>query len=261
MKRRSLKPALVTLVVILILAVMIGPQGLAAPIMVLAALLLGWLPSAARLWVAWHPPLAALLLFFLAAVVMIAGTHRFLCWLNMSFRKGEANPAVPRWPWRWTLCGFGALFCAMVGICSIVLTIHQVYWMSRSPEPLFTDSYRNKAMMKLAARVLLNQAQESDWDSLKTRAAFWQGEFPGRRSPLSEVIHPVWIDQDEHRLRGVILIPRHPLHRSEANFFIIQPGSDIITQSLDQLPQVLASFGIGGGDAIANRPPTSFIQQ
>jgi hypothetical protein len=244
----------VALAVFLFLTLLIGPQILAAPVMLLAALFLGWVPSAARLWRAWHPGLPSVLLFFLATAAMVAGTHRFLKWLNTAIQGEREEVAARPWPWKRTLCGFGMLFCALVAICSLVLTVHQVYWMSTSPDPLFSDPTRDRMATVIAATDLKRNAEESQWDSVKTRAAFFRTKSLTRQVAVAEVFRPVWIEQDDHRLRAVILIPRHPLQRASASFALVQPGANLKTERLETLPQVLASFGIVDASLTSTEP-------
>lgn len=71
----------------------------------------------------------------------------------------------------------------------------------------------------------------------------------------AETIHPVWIEKDSETLRAIVLIPRRPLIRAEARVVVLQPGTNYAV-GVDELPRVLASFGIGStGQAIQATPP------
>lgn len=79
MRRSLLRIAVLLLGVLLFFTLLIGPGLLAPPI----TLLIGWWPSAARLYKAWHPSPAALTLFTLAVIALVAGGHIFLRWLYL----------------------------------------------------------------------------------------------------------------------------------------------------------------------------------
>jgi hypothetical protein len=75
----------------------------------------------------------------------------------------------------------------------------------------------------------------------------------GNGQPATETIQPVWIEKDDHTLRAIILIPRRPLVRATASVSVLQPGTKIASHKLDELPQVLASFGIESTGQIPSR--------
>jgi hypothetical protein len=240
MKRIVLKLAGLPVVVLLFFILMIAPGLLAAPI----TLLIGWWPSMARWIKAWHPGSIGVALFVLAVVLMVAGTHWFLRWVYASARNPEAGRVPTAWRWRWTLCGFGVLTCSLLALCAMVLTVHQIHWFSTSSAPWFSDPFRERVRMLGVAVNLQKQADELQWDSLKTRECFRQksSTIPGQ--PAAEAIQPVWIEKDGHSLRGIILIPRRPLHRATARLVVLRPGTNYTTHRLEELPTVLASLGI-----------------
>jgi hypothetical protein len=92
---------------------------------------------------------------------------------------------------------------------------------------------------------LQKEADLLHWDSAKTRESFLQNDSAGSGQPAAETIQPVWIEKDDHSLRAIILIPRRPLFRASAWVSVLQPGTNVANYQLDELPQVLASFGIG----------------
>ncbi len=254
MSRALGRIAIAALVVLLAFIVLIGPGLLAAPI----ALFIGWVFSVARLLRSWHPSARSVLLFALATILLVAGTHGFMRWLY-SFPKRKEDSRLPSdWPWKWTLCGYGMTFCTLVAVGSLVLTTHQLYWLSKASDPLFTDPIRERLPSLVAARTLQNLAEEARWDIVKTRAAFWQQASAAGGQPAMETLQAVWIEQDGGRLRAVVLIPRRPLHRTRARVMVVQPGTNLVTRNLDELPQVLASFGIGN-IARASKTPVPLL--
>jgi len=252
MRRSLIRIAELVLGGMLVLTMLMGPGILAAP----ATLLFGWWPSSIRLIEAWHPHPNPVVLFALAVIVLVAGSHAFLSWLYLRSRGSHENAFPAKWPWKWTLCSFGVLFCALLAICSLVLTTHQLYWISRSSDPLFTDPFRQRIGMLKTAMTLQNAAQAAQWNRLKTREAFWKENSISASQPPAEVFQPVWIGDDEHRLSAIILIPRRPMHRARAKVTVLQPGTNLVTRSLDELPQVLGSFGIGSEIQTTKGKPT-----
>jgi hypothetical protein len=180
----------------------------------------------------------------LAIVVLVAGTHAFARWLYLHLRRGESS-FPPNWRWKWTLGGFGIVFCALAAIGSLVLTTHQVYWLSKSSEPLFADPFRERVGMWNVAEELQKKAEEVQWDAPKTQEAFWKATSLMTAQPVSETLQPIWVEQNDHQLRAIILVPRRPAFRDRARMAVVQQGTKLVYRKLDELPQVLASFGIG----------------
>jgi hypothetical protein len=252
MKRSLLRIAVIALAVVLFFILMVEPGLLAAPI----TLFIGWWASLIRFWKAWHSNAYAVWLFIFALVALVGGAHFFMRWLYASLRNKPENALPSQWPWKWTLCGCAMLFCALLAIFSVVLTTHQIYWISKSTDPLLADPFRERISILYAAKTLQKDAEELHWDSAKTRASFWQGKRASIGQPALEVIQPVWIEKDDHTLCAVILIPRRPMFRATTKLVVIQPGSDLAMRNLNELPQVLASFGIGNITEGSNRPTT-----
>jgi len=240
MRRGILRVAMFVISVCLFFILLIGPGLLNAPI----TLLIGWWSSAALLLRGWHPGSTGVVLFILAALFLVAGTHRFLNWVYTAQTTAD-NSALGGWRWKWTLCGFGGITCTLFAICAMVLTTHQLYWMSRSSDPLFTDPFRERVRRLRFALDLQKKAEELKWDTAKTRECFQQDSFIGSGRSAAEAVQPVWIERDERSLRAIILIPRHPLNRTAAGLTVLQPGSDPAKYGLDELPRVLASFNLG----------------
>jgi hypothetical protein len=253
MKRSFLRIGVMA-AILLVFVALVEPSILGVIITLLITLLTGWWSSLGRLLGNWHPAFHAVLLFTLTVVAILAGTNAFLRWLYACLRNGVGTK-YPVWRWKWTLCGYAMLFCAFMAICSIVLTTHQLYWMSKSSDPLFADPYRKSSAALIAAETLKEYAEDVQWDSTKTRAAFWQQQDVTRPGePVSEAIQPVWIEKDGVTLRAVVLVPRHPLFSARHGLMVIQPGTNLVERNLSELPQVLASFGIGNTGGISNRP-------
>jgi hypothetical protein len=250
MKQSLLRIAIIVLAVVLFFILMVGPGFLAAPI----TLFIGWWASLVRFSKAWHFNSNAVWLFLFAMVALVAGTHVFLRWLYASLRNKQENALPSRWPLKWTICGCTMLFCALLAVCSVVLTTHQIYWISKSSDALFADPFRERINILYEAKTLQKDAEELNWDSAKTRASFWQRGSSSIGRPALETIQPVWIEKDGHTLRAIILIPRRPMFHATTRLAIIQSGSDLAMRNLNELPQVLSSFGIGNITEGSNRP-------
>jgi hypothetical protein len=208
-------------------------------------LLIGWWPSGVRMLQACHPHPTGAVWFLLAVIVLVAGTRAFLQWLTVKWRGKSDGAVASGWRWKWTVCGFGIVFCSLVAISSLVLTTHQLYWLSKSSDGLFGDPWIRFPGLHAAARELNNTADDLEWDNSKTRQAFEKAGRVNFGQPVWEETQAVWIEQDEHHLRAVVLIPRHPVHRRWARIAVVQPGTNCAWYELDKLPEVLAAFGIG----------------
>ena len=220
----------------------LAPHLLGPPIL----LLFGWVPALGRFVRAWHAGPGAVALFALATLVLVAGGHRFLRWLAAGLKKAEGSDgtAPGRWRWRWTACGFGLAFCALVAVVCVVLTVHQLHWMSKSSEPWFVNLTARRLTWLRAAHDLELVAQTNHWDSGKTRAAFWKMASYGADMPDWESLETVWVEKDAQTLRAIVLVPRDLGQRSVGRFTLLQPGMNHTMQSLEALPAVLASFGL-----------------
>jgi len=181
---------------------------------------------------------------------MVAGSHAFLRWLYASGRGGKDSHWPDEWRWRWTVCGFAMLTCTLLAIGSAILTTHQIYWLSKSSDPLVSDPFRERYGALMVIGSLRKEADELQWDSVKTRESFDNVMISGQ--PAIETLQPVWVERDDHSLRAIILIPRRPLQRAKARLAILQPGK-YFTTNLDELPRVLASFGIGNASHISTQ--------
>jgi hypothetical protein len=232
MIRRWLKISVAVLGLLVVLG-LVGPD-------VLITVLVGWARSAARLFQAWHPATSGLVLFALAVLVLVVGSHAFLRWLHakaQSHREGgEAKQT--QWLWKWTLSGFGFAFCALLAIVSAVLTAHQVYWLANATDPWFVASGRERIQAIRVASDLQLAADRHQWDSAKTQTAFWGMGSADTTPPTWETFQPLWVAQDERTLRAVVLIPRRPMQRAAARLVVLRPGTNFTTAKLGELPQV-----------------------
>ena len=253
MSRVVLRLGVVLIACPLVFILLIAPGLLGLPI----ALLLGWWPSLKRLSEALHPSPGSLLLFAFGLGAMVAGTDSFLKWLAGNVRAVGQEKLRGQWRFKWTLCAFGMMLCALVALCSVVLTTHQLYWFSQSNDPMFSDSMRERLVVRQAARMLEVEADAARWNSFETREAFRQEDFKGTRPPVSEGVQPVWIENTNDTLRAIILVPRHPRNRAFARIAILEPGSNPVTRNWGDLTQVLASFRTGG----TNSAPASGSRQ
>lgn len=207
-------------------------------------LLDGWWFSGWRLIDAWRPGASGSGYFFLGLAVTVAGTHRFLSWVCSAREGAEGSPPV-RWRWKWTLCGFGMLACILAAICSLVLTTHQVYWISKSTDPILVDPFKER--LKLAQlSELQQQAEELQWNTAKLRELFGKDALGDSGGSALEAVQPVWIENRDGSLRAVILVPRHPLIRANAPLIVLQPGTKSTAHRLKDLPRVLASLEVPG---------------
>jgi hypothetical protein len=218
-------------------------------LLVPSALLLGWLPSSVRLLKAWQANPGSAALFLLALVGLIAGTHAFFRWLigNLKNQPEKSEGLPSSWRWKWTLCGYAVFFCAFLAIVSLILTVHQTYWISKSVDPWFVESVRSRIGIYSVAASLNREADRLKWEISKTRESFLRlrtGGPANQDQPAWEQVRPLWVQKDESTLRAIVLIPTRPLLRAKAKFAVIQPGTNVISKELNELPQTLAAFGL-----------------
>jgi hypothetical protein len=252
--KRALSPSTVVLAFALLFIFLVAPEIVVAAITLLITLLIGWWPSMVRLIRAWHPGAGGIALFILAVVLLLAGSHSFARWLYASLRDRSGSRWPASWRWKWTLCGYAILACTLVAICCLVLTTHQIYWFSKSSDPILDDVSGKQVGPFIVASDLQKDAEELQWDTAKTRDVFLKKEVVVNGKPATETIQPVWIEKDDHTLRAIILIPRRPLIRATAWVAVLQPGKELASYKLDELPRVLASFGIGSTGQIPSLP-------
>lgn len=67
--------------------------------------------------------------------LLVAGSHRFLGWVYEQTR-GEGEPTVKRWHWRWTGSLVAVIVLMFVAGLATVGVAHQVGWLVTSKEPL-----------------------------------------------------------------------------------------------------------------------------
>src|SRR5579859_3673907 len=75
---------------------------------VLITLAVGWYFSVVRLIGSLHPGGSAIVLFGLALIVLVAGSHFCFRWLYASLQTGQRDLPL-KWRWKWTLCGYAML--------------------------------------------------------------------------------------------------------------------------------------------------------
>lgn len=228
----------------------------ASPLLALViTLAIGWYFSAIRLFEGWHSHEGVAVLFGLALAVLVVGSHFCLLWIYASLRTKQRDSTF-RWRWKWTLCGYAILGCALAAMGSVMLTTHQLYWLSKSSDPMFIEPEHVYVERFHDVSLLKEKAEAVQWNSDKTRASYL-GMDSINSNKLYDVFQPVWIEKNEQTLAAVVLIPRHPLSSSTAKVVIVQPGTNAL-RPLSELNEVLASFGIvntnAGQKGIASTP-------
>jgi hypothetical protein len=207
-------------------------------------LLVGWVPSAGRILHSWHAALGGELWLAFALVVFVVGVHWFSRWVFAAKRRNEQGAHSLAWRWKWTLCGFGLVSCALLAMGSLILVTHQLYWMSRTADPVITPYPDREARSQYSiAELTTAAAREADWETARTQTAF-SNLLGYERTPASEYVQAVWIEANPGKLRAILLIPRKPLVFARARFFVIEAAGSTRFYPLDRLQEMLAGFGL-----------------
>jgi len=250
MRQRVIKFVFAVLAILALLIFFYCP-GLYAPPF---ALCFGWISAMLRYVAVWHPSLSSIIWFSAALATLIVGAHLFLGWLYSSIRGEQLGSLPVNWRWKWTLCGFGAAACSLLAIVCIVLTTHQVFWMSKSSDSLLVELTIDRAVIRSVAQDLKRAAEAEHWDSGKIRAGFYRQQDAILKGVAVEGFEPVWVSGDNQSLRAIILSPRSPLHRSTASVIVIAPDKENAAHPLDELQQVLVSLGVAMNAPGSKRP-------
>jgi hypothetical protein len=247
---RSSLPRLIPLAGFVLVILVVLDPGILSAFLPAIWLIVGWIPSSSRLILASHAAPASILWLALAAAALFIGSHTFLQWLHgnlvqKSPQLCNESGLTHQTPWRcrWTVCIFGIMFASLVSVGCGILTIHQVFWLSRSSEPWFVNVTQNRVLTIRAAHDLQVKAQACNWSTIETQTAFWASQVDG--NPVWEVIQPVWAEAEQGKLRAVVLIPRRLPLRDTIRFSILQPGTNVVTLKLEHLPRTLATFALG----------------
>jgi len=226
-------------VFLVLLFLTVGLEILAVPI----TLVFGWWPSMLRLCSRVHLAAGRMALLSIAIFALVAGSHFFLRWIYAELGN-SAGSSPRRWRVKWTLCGFGILLCTLAAIGSAILTTHQLFWLSRSSDPLLAETVRERIRVLQLADHLQEFAEENSWEPEKVREAFLNDrELRAGQSPM-EILQPVWVRKDSQSLEAIVLIPRRPLFRSSARIVVLQSGAKPAYHEMDELSEVLARFGL-----------------
>jgi hypothetical protein len=206
-------------------------------------LVTGWLPSIIRLFSGVRPATGEATGLVLAILVLVAGTHFFLLWVYSE--SGKSKGCMPGiWRWRWTVCGFAMLLCTLMAVGSAILTTHQLFWLSRSSNPMGGDAARENIRISLLSHRLKVHSDQSQWIPEKVREAFLSDQVLLSGLTPIEIAQPVWVQKDPRSLDAIILIPGRPLFHDRARIMVLRPGKEPVGHKLDELPEVLTSFGL-----------------
>ncbi len=205
-------------------------------------LLFGWLFSVTRIFGRWHPDMSHVFGFVVAGILLVVGTHAFLQWV---YSKGKSADPGSRWPFKWTICGFGLGACVFIAVVGVVLAAHQTYWLSQSNEPWFRNWHRDRVRLIAAADTLRTEAELCHWKRSDCERFYWHGAFGlGLAQTLWETVSPIWIQKDINSLAAILLLPRKTPLSGDNRWALLQPNSNLVTRPLEELPKTLASFGM-----------------
>jgi hypothetical protein len=224
----------------LIFLLLFMPEILVLPV----TLLSGWWPAGARLLPRVHELGMNLVWFFLGFVLLILFCQLFLRWLCGALKTGkEEKIEIHNWRFQWTMLGLGISGCSVLAIVSIVLVTHQLYWLSKGNDHWFENPYQESTITKVAANSLDINGRACAWNAQALATMFWNGGWKFENEPIWEQVKPIWITNGTSNLQAILLIPRQP-RSVNSKWGLVIPGTNVTFRRMDELPSVLASYGI-----------------
>jgi hypothetical protein len=149
-------------------------------------------------------------------VVCVAGilviSHYFVRWLTMSIAASRG--AAGHWPWRWTWCGMASLAVLFLVGMAVGGAVHQIGWISSSPEPLMERKAPNSAMYMRMIEVGMASALDDATNQPSLRQQLWDpasspvGSMRDRTKILQSY-HIMLIAPSNH-VEGCVIFPRDP---------------------------------------------------
>lgn len=221
----------------------------------------GLFAAPARLLANWHSSLANCVYFGLGVLILIAGTHFLIRWLFKARHAKAPEAADLSTPWRlrWTLSGFGILFCVFVAVVSVVLVIHQLYWLRHSSEPWMVSSTRERVGRIHLQHELGSFVEDQQWSTTAVRTYICSTNS-GFGQPIWEKYQPVYQERSPGVLQAFLLVPRQSTY-GKANFVLLfQQGQKPDWHPLTSLPALLAKIGIRENNASEQLKPFAVSQ-
>ena len=126
------------------------------------------------------------------------------------------------------------LSCALVATACLVMTVHQIFWLSHSSDPLLASVFRYDTMM--AVHTVRRAGETEGRETSKIRSQY--------SLVLLEATQAIFVGEENKPVRAVILIPRHPLHRADSKIVIVENGTDQVSLDRGRLAEVLARYGL-----------------
>jgi hypothetical protein len=148
----------------------------------------------------------------LIALILVMG-HYFLGWLSKSIAAARCISFV--WPWKWTICGVGAVsLCFLVGM-AVAGTVHQIGWIMTSNERLFEDRFKYRAYGELhqTAYVLRDFLKKTNTVATFRANLAELVHDPERRLSLPDSglqsFHLLLLVGADDTVEGVVVFPRY----------------------------------------------------
>jgi hypothetical protein len=214
------------------------PNAVFVPAQAIFTIVVGWCPACYRLIERVHANRPSTAPFLGGLAILLAGTHQFLRWFYARRSSPDGTGTARAWPWRWTVCGFGALACSVMAAGCAILVVHQLYWLSRSNDLVFPQGRGTRSKMRVAW--LLNRNAEASGP----RTGRLKAEFDRVELEENDVL---FVGGDDEPVEAVIVIPRRPMRRAEASILLLRHGTNRVDTPPERLADILAQYGIRGG--------------
>jgi hypothetical protein len=137
----------------------------------------------------------------------------FLRWVTASIavRRGTNS----HWPWRWTWCGAGAIGVLFLVGMAVGGAVHQIGWISNSPEPLLERKGPYAALSNLRAlEIGMKIASHGMTNHVGMRQLLWdeKEEVIGLSNDSAKILQSahVLLIAPSNQVEGWIIFPRDP---------------------------------------------------
>ncbi|HZQ47423.1 MAG TPA: hypothetical protein VFC07_10455 [Verrucomicrobiae bacterium] len=150
----------------------------------------------------------------LCIVLILFLAHRFMVWISASIAASRKVSWI--WPWKWTWCGLGAVLLLFFVGMAMGGMVHQIGWITSSPEPWYEIKGRSMpyGTMRQLELVFRMAKDDTNGNFENVRRAM-KGEEYGISTKTFQDFHFLFITEERNNVGGFIIFPRNPQERSQ----------------------------------------------